>query len=110
MCLRFMDSYDRYYVKIFICLPFSLQELVLPVCSTNLSDSSGIDEQVVKEKSIIFTKHVSDYQKAINAASFELCMTTPSLLLGKKGDLLELARRRFMKMGMSMKKDIPAQR
>ena len=66
---------------------FSLQELVLPVCSTNLSDSSGVDELVVKEKSIIFTKHISDYQKAINAASFELCMTTASLLLGKKGDL-----------------------
>ena len=69
--------------KNFHMLNFSLQELVLPVCSTSLPDSSGIDEQVVKEKPIIFTKHVSDYKKVINAASFELCMTTPSLLLGK---------------------------
>ena len=46
----------------------------------------------------------------INAASFELCMTTPSFLLGKKGDLLELTRRKVHEDGMSIRKGIPAQR
>lgn len=54
----------------------------------------NIDEQIIKEKSTIFGKSPNDYQKAINTASFQLCLSNPSLLLEKKGDLLDMARKK----------------
>lgn len=68
------------------------------------SEDKRIDEVVVKEKSTIFEKNPTDYQKAINAASFGLCMSNPSLLFEKKGVLLEMAREKVHDSGYCYKK------
>ena len=46
------------------------------------------------EKAKIFTScddRLNNYQKQVNAASAELCLKNPGLLMGKKGDLMKLA-------------------
>lgn len=69
------------------------------------SNDGNIDEKIVKEKSTIFGKSPNDYQKATNTASFQLCLSNPSLLLEKKGDLLDMARRKSMKMATAIRKE-----
>ena len=53
-----------------------------------------LDEQTIREKSVIYTKNPTAYQAAVNNASFDLCTKDPSLLFRKKGDLKTLAEER----------------
>ena len=47
---------------------------------------------------------LTDYQKRINDVSYSLCLGNPSLLLGKKGDILDLARAKVHEDGYIYKK------
>ena len=47
---------------------------------------------------------MTEYQKRINNASYVLCQGDPGLLLGKKGDLLGLARAKVHEDGYVYKK------
>ena len=59
---------------------------------------------MVKEKSTIFSKNPTAYQKTVNAASFQMCKNDPSLLIRKKGDLLKLATQKVHDDGYCYKK------
>ena len=63
-----------------------------------------VDEHVVREKSTIYGKSPNDYQRAINNASFKMCLSNPSLLLENKGTLLEMARKKVHEEGYCYKK------
>ena len=72
----------------------------------NQASHDHLDEQSLKKSSVIFRgeKSLTDYQQRINDASYALCQGNPALLLGKKGDLLELARAKVHEDGYSYKK------
>ncbi len=81
-----------------------VQEVLQLPCSYNDDGKIEIDELTVQDKSTIFTKNPTNYQKAINAASFQLCRANPSLLLQTKGKLLELAKQKIHEDGYCYKK------
>ena len=58
----------------------------------------------MKEKSAIFSKNPSTYQQAINSARYQLCLNNPSLLLERKGALLEMAKKKVHEAGYLYKK------
>lgn len=72
--------------------------------SSTASCAVTIDKNVIKEQSIIYTKNPNRYQKAVNDATYQLCLENPNLLLEKKGDLLEMARQRVHEDGYCYKK------
>ena len=47
---------------------------------------------------------LTDYQQRINDASYSLCLANPALLLGKKGDIYDLARAKVHEDGYNYKK------
>ena len=61
---------------------------------------------MIKKSSLIFKEGhpLTEYQKRINDASYSLCQGNPSLLLGKKGDILDLARAKVHQDGYVYKK------
>ena len=72
----------------------------------NPASPNELSEEVLKKSSVIFQggQKLTDYQKRINDASFSLCQGNPALLLGKKGDILELARAKVHQDGYNYKK------
>ena len=59
----------------------------------------------IKQKAIFFgSDKLTEYQKKVNLASIELCVKTPSFLLGKRGDLLMLAKDKVHEDGYQYKK------
>ena len=71
-----------------------------------VSHVNELNEELIKKSSMIFQgeQKLTDYQKRINDAGYSLCQGNPTLLLGKKGDLLELARAKVHEDGYNYKK------
>ena len=72
----------------------------------NQASCNELDEEAIKKSSVIFQSRriLTDYQKWINNASFHLCQGNPALLLGKKGEIFELARAKVHEDGYNYKK------
>lgn len=68
----------------------------------------NLTREEIMEKEIIYRKQssrpLSKYQHAINAASQEICITNPGLLLGKRKDLIETARSKIIEEGFQFVK------
>jgi len=69
--------------------------------------NSNFDTEQIKQKAVFFgkTDNLTQYQKQVNLASIELCLTSPSLLLGKRGDLLALAKDKVHEDGYQYKRE-----
>ena len=53
---------------------------------------------------------LSEYQKKVNDASYKICKQKPSLLFGKKGDIVTMPERKCTVMAMYTKRILVAQR
>ena len=53
---------------------------------------------------VTYGKNPTNYQRAINAAGFQMCLNNPALLLEKKGTLLDLAKKKVHEDGYVYKK------
>lgn len=79
-----------------------LQECIVP---DNQSLTNDLDDEIIWDSSRIFKREIlTEYQKKCNEASFVLCREKPSLLFGKKGDLLEMAWEKVHNDGYVYKK------
>ena len=77
-------------------------------CENNYSSVASVEVDVkkIKELSVIYKKSAdlcSQYEKAINDASLQLCLDNP-LLLQERGKLLSLAREKVHAQGYQYRK------
>jgi hypothetical protein len=66
-----------------------------------------IDLDSIRNEARIYTSEddkLTEYQKKVNQASIDLCGKNPSLLLGKKGDLMKMAQDKVHSDGYNYKK------
>ena len=63
-----------------------------------------MNEESIKQKATFYEKSPTEFQTFVNQASIDLCMKNPSLLLGSKGVLLQLARDKVHEDGYTYKK------
>lgn len=68
-----------------------------------------IDKEQIQKNAIFFGKgdendNITEYQKKVNLASIALCTKNPSLLFGRRGDLLCLAKSKVHEDGYNYKK------
>ena len=68
-----------------------------------------IDKEQIQKNAIFFGKgdendNITEYQKKVNLANIALCTKNPSLLFGRCGDLLCLAKSKVHEDGYNYKK------
>ena len=67
-----------------------------------------IDTESVHSRAKIYASinedKLTEYQQRVNQASVDLCLKNPSLLMGKKGDLMKMAQEKVHDDGYQYKK------
>ena len=66
-----------------------------------------VDKESILDRAKIFTGSegkLTEYQKRMNQSSIDLCTQNPSLLIGKKGDLMKMAQEKVHADGYIYKK------